>query len=242
MSRIRIGMLTPSSNTVVEPITESIIRSLPQVSAHYSRFKVTEISLSDGGLAQFEMTPFLNAAELLADAKMDVIAWNGTSAAWRGFHEDDALCEAIHARFGIPATASMVALNEIMRARDVTRFGLVTPYIDEVQTRILENYAAAGFECVAERHSGIRVNFDFSEIDDDHIIEQTRAVAKAKPEAIIIICTNMRAAPLVAQLEAELGVPIFDSTSAVVWRALQLAGVQVDAAAQWGGLFAPAHV
>jgi maleate isomerase len=241
MSRVRIGMLTPSSNTVVEPITESIIHTLADVSAHYSRFKVTEISLSPSALAQFQMTPFLNAAELLADAKVDVIAWNGTSAAWRGFHEDEQLCASITAQFGMPATASMLALNEIMRSRGVRKFGLVTPYISEVQNRIVQNYAGAGFECVAERHSGIQVNFDFSEIADEHIYAQTREVAAAKPEAILIACTNLRAAPLVAQMEADFGVPIYDSTSAVVWRALALAKVQVNAAPQWGSLFAAAE-
>ena len=133
MTTVRLGMLTPSSNTIVEPMTQAILQSFPGTSAHFSRFKVTEISLSEHGLAQFEMTPFIAAAELLADAKMDVIAWNGTSAAWRGFHEDEQLCGAIAERFNTPATTSMLALNDIMRDTSVSRFALVTPYTSDVQ-------------------------------------------------------------------------------------------------------------
>jgi maleate isomerase len=41
---------------------------------------VTEIALSPGALAQFDDAPILAAAGLLAHAKVDVIAWNGTSS------------------------------------------------------------------------------------------------------------------------------------------------------------------
>lgn len=45
--RIKLGMLTPSSNTALEPITSAMVSGLPNVSAHFSRFTVTEISLRD---------------------------------------------------------------------------------------------------------------------------------------------------------------------------------------------------
>ena len=82
---IRLGMLTPSSNTTLEPVTTAMLAGLPQVSAHFSRFRVTEIALTGDALAQFDDRPILAAAELLAHAKVDVIAWNGTSSAWLGF-------------------------------------------------------------------------------------------------------------------------------------------------------------
>ena len=93
MSTIRLGVLTPSSNTALEPLTCEIVRSLPGVSVHYSRFKVTEIGLGAGALGQFDEGPVMAAAQLLADAKVDVIGWSGTSAGWLGFDRDERLCE-----------------------------------------------------------------------------------------------------------------------------------------------------
>lgn len=81
-------MLTPSSNTVLEPVTAAMVAGLESVSIHYSRFPVTEIALSDSALGQFDDGPILAAAALLADAQVDVIAWNGTSAGWLGFETD----------------------------------------------------------------------------------------------------------------------------------------------------------
>jgi maleate isomerase len=82
MMTVRLGMLTPSSNTVLEPITMAMLAGVSGVTAHFSRFKVTEIALSQQALGQFDHGEVLRAAELLAHAKVDVIAWNGTSASW----------------------------------------------------------------------------------------------------------------------------------------------------------------
>src|SRR5271170_581211 len=72
--RIRLGMLTPSSNTTLEPVTAAMLRGLPGVTAHFGRFRVTEIALAQAALKQFDDSEILRAAELLAHAKVDVIA------------------------------------------------------------------------------------------------------------------------------------------------------------------------
>lgn len=71
--RILLGMLTPSSNTVLEPLTSAMVAGLAAVSVHYSRFPVTEIALSESALGQFDDAPLLAAAALLADAHVDII-------------------------------------------------------------------------------------------------------------------------------------------------------------------------
>ncbi len=235
--RVLLGMLTPSSNTTLEPVTAQMLAQLPEVSAHFGRFKVTEIALSLQALGQFDDSEILRAAELLAHAKLDCIGWNGTSASWLGFERDERLCERIRQATGIAACTSVLALNEIFRATDVTRFGLVTPYLDEVQQAIVANYREAGFECVAERHLGIQDNFTFSEVGADRLRAMAREVAQARPQAITVLCTNLRGGPLVDELERELGIPIYDSIATVVWKSLKLAGVDPKRIRGWGRLF-----
>ena len=65
---LRLGVLTPSSNTALEPLTSALATAMPRCSAHFSRFKVTEIALDDRALGQFDDSKILAAAELLADA------------------------------------------------------------------------------------------------------------------------------------------------------------------------------
>src|ERR1700743_3592095 len=110
--RIRLGILTPSSNTSLEPLSQAIVSKLPNVSVHFSRFTVLKISLEDDALAQFQTQKILEAARLLADANVDIIGWSGTSSGWLGFHADEELCETITAATGVPATTSVLALNK----------------------------------------------------------------------------------------------------------------------------------
>jgi len=229
--------LTPSSNTTLEPVTTQMVAGLPEASAHFGRFRVTEIALSDKALGQFDDSEILRAAELLSHAKVNVIGWNGTSSGWLGFEADERLCRHITEATGIPACTSVLALNEIFQRTGVKRFGLVTPYRDDVQAAIVKNYAASGFECVAERHLKLQDNFSFSEVGADEIRRMTREVAKEKPQAITIFCTNLRGAPLVEELEAELGIPIYDTIATVVWKSLKLAGADPKRIEGWGRLF-----
>ncbi len=124
---IRLGVLTPSSNTALEPLTSALAAAVPGCSAHFSRFTVTEIALSDRALGQFDDSKILAAAELLADAKVDVIAWSGTAAGWLGFDADRRLVERIRERTGIVATTAVLALNELMALQQIERLALVTP-------------------------------------------------------------------------------------------------------------------
>jgi maleate isomerase len=222
---------------VLEPVTTAMLAGLPEASAHFGRFRVTEIALSDQALAQFDEAEILRAAELLSHAKVQSIGWNGTSSGWLGFEADARLCRRITEATGVAACTSVLALNEIFKRMGVKRFGLVTPYRDDVQERIVQNYARSGFECVAERHLGIQDNFSFSEVTAEQLRAMTREVAKAKPQAITIFCTNLRGAPLVAELERELGIPIYDTIATVVWKSLKLAGVDPRRITGWGRLF-----
>lgn len=235
--RTLLGVLTPSSNTIVEPVTSAMLHGLEDVTAHFARFPVREISLRDEALAQFDERPILDAAVLLADARVGSIVWSGTSAGWLGFDQDEALCRRIEDVTGIPAGSSVLALNEIFASTGIQRFALVTPYLDEIQERIIENYRSAGFACVGERHLGDPGNFSFSEVDDQTIADMVRAVAAEDPEAITVFCTNVRGAPLVAALEQEVGLPIYDTVATGLWQGMRIAGADPARIEGFGRLF-----
>lgn len=167
-----------------------------------------------------------------------MIAWNGTSASWLGFDRDERLCERITETTGIAACTSVLAFREIFLARGVENVGLVTPYLSDVQAMIISNWGASGFICSAERHCGLQDNFSFAEVTEAEISDIVRAVSRKGCDTIAIVCTNMRAAPSVAALERELGIPVYDSIATTVWKSLNLAGVETTLVQGWGSLFA----
>jgi maleate isomerase len=231
---VRLGMLTPSSNTVVEPVTTAMLSGLPNVSAHFSRFKVTEIAIGESSDRQFGEDEILRAADLLTHAQVNVIAWN---ASWLGFERDEQLCERIVSATRVAACTSVLAFREIFQRTGVSRVGLVTPYVDEVQAKILENWSRSGVLCPAERHCGLRDNFAFAEVSEHEIAEMARAVGRTGVDAVAIVCTNMRGAGLAEKLEGELGVPVYDSIATTLWKSLLLAEVSPAQIRGWGSLF-----
>lgn len=234
---IRLGVLTPSSNTALEPLTSALAAVVSGCSAHFSRFKVTEISLSTQGLGQFDDSKILAAAELLADARVDVIGWSGTAAGWLGFDSDRRLVERIEERTGIRATTAVLALNELMALRTITQLALVTPYTEDVQRRIVDNYRDIGVDVVAERHLGITVNHDFALVEPQRLEALMTEVAASRPQAITTYCTNLRAAPLAQQVEARLDIPLLDTVSTTVWGMLRAVGADPKVIRGWGRLF-----
>jgi maleate isomerase len=94
-----------------------------------------------------------------------------------------------------------------------------------------------GFECIAERHAQLRDNFSFAELRPEDLKTMVREVAKARPQAITLLCTNLRGAPLVEELEQETGMPIYDSVAVALWGSLRTAGVDPACIKGWGSLF-----
>lgn len=231
-------MLTPSSNTVLEPATIALLGPLAdQVSVHFSRFRVTRIGLNPDADQQFAQEAILRAAELLADAKPSVIAWNGTSASWLGFDSDRALCAAIEQRTGVPATSAILALNELLSRWGIRRLGLVTPYTADVEARIVANYRAAGIDIVAQARRDLSDNYSFAEVPEASVESMCREVAEARPEAIAIVCTNLRGPFVAARLEHELDIPIFDSIAVTLRGCLAAAGIDTRSLTRFGRLF-----
>lgn len=247
---LRLGVLTPSSNTALEPLTSALVASYPQaaplqvadagaVTAHFARFKVTEIGLNHQALNQFDDSHILAAADLLADAKVDVIGWSGTAAGWLGFEKDRQLVEKIEQRTGIAATTAVLALNDALALRGVERIAIASPYTRDVQQRIADNYARAGIQVVAETHEGIRDNHQFGMLEPALLDQRLRLLARheQRPQALITYCTNLRAAQLAPALEAEFGIPLLDTVSTTVWGMLRRAQWPTQPLAPWGMLF-----
>ncbi|KAH9904552.1 putative Asp/Glu racemase [Xylariomycetidae sp. FL2044] len=286
MPPLKLGILVPSSNTALEPLTTQILSSAfsaRELTVHFSRFPVTSISLSRSALAQFDVGgPILDAARLLADARCDVIGWSGTSAGWLGLGADEALCRAVAEVCGpeVPVTTSTLAM---CRALDILslsaagegeegetggkekkekgkkkRLGLVTPYLDDVQARIVEVLGEAGYEVVAERHLGVSENVAIAEIGEaelDRMFGEVVAEAEAGTSstgtreeeggrrgrggllAVSPFCTNLVAAQMAARWEEEWGVPVLDTVATVIWDMLRLKGVEKGRVKGWGRLF-----
>ena len=233
----RFGMLTPSSNTLLEPVCSRMLSGVSEADSYFSRFRVTHISLAESSLRQFDFDPMLRAAELLADAEVDVIAWNGASGSWMGADVDRELCDAITANTGIPATTATLAMLDALEAMDVASCHLVTPYAPEMNELIVEQYRLAEVIAVNVEGCSLTINRDIGSVSLETIEEMFARVTAAPADAICVPCTNFPVINHIEYLEQKYGRIICDSIAAVVWKSMKLTGVDPRAVHGWGQLF-----
>lgn len=210
---MRLGLLIPSSNVVLEPLAARLQTQIPSLTIHVARLGVLDIKLDPASRSQFELDAQVAAAKLLCDANVDCITWGGTSASWLGVAHDEAFVARMEEETGKPTTTCVLDINNRLADLDVTRLGLVTPYTDDVAAQINWNYTDMGFDVVASRNDGGTLSNDFAAIKSSVIAQMVQEVATAKPDAIVIMCTNMAGADSAAQLERDLGFPVLDSAS-----------------------------
>jgi maleate isomerase len=235
----RLGVITPSGNVVVERVTTALLAAVPAVSAHYARIAVR--GAADSIAERYDMDGMLQAARLLADARPDVIFWNGSKGGAIGLGHDRELAAAITAETGIAATTSMLVLADVLRAMGARRIGLATPYSATYQRRLVAEFARWGIETVAESHAGLSDNLSFAFVPLHEIAAQVAAVAAAGPDVILSVCTNFAGALVAAEAERRHGVPVLDTTTLPLWWALRTLGHDTaPLAARWGGLFSRA--
>jgi maleate isomerase len=227
-------MLVPSSNTCLEPTTYRLLQGRGDVTVHFARLPVTRIALDDDSDGQFSTDAMTAAAEQLADAHVDVVAWNGTAGSWLGPEHDRHLVEQLEKVTGARATTSTLAMLEACRVYGVSELGVATPYTPDVNDLIAATYAREGITVVAESHLGISDNEAFGRVPPEDVARQLREVA-GDTHAVAVLCTNVHGAPVVEAVEEELGRPVFDSVAATLWHSLCLSG-RSEPVHGWGTL------
>jgi maleate isomerase len=199
---MRIGLIVPSSNTVME----EELRSYVAVNAtRISLKKVDEHSLK-------KMNEELSKAfGLVADCNPDVIVYGCTSGS---FIED-----VITPDFSIPVVTTSEAVLSALQVLQVKTVSVAAPYIEEIMQREKE-FLETHFTVTDMKGLGLLTNTDIGDQPDEAAYNLAKTLKRA--DAIFISCTNFRTFNIINDLEAELKVPVVSSNSAVLWSALKL--------------------
>ena len=230
-SRARLGMLLPSGNVVAE---SQFATMLPDgVSLHTTRLKLTGSSDAEL-LAMAENVE--GGASLLADTCPDLILFHCTAVSTWDAEMDRTLPERITKSTGLPATATSRALIAALRAFDVRRIVMVSPYIEATnirETAFLESHQINVLSAVG---LGIAAAKDMIKPEPGDWYRMVRENAHADADAYFISCTAVRSLEVVEDLERDLGRRVCTSNQVAAWHSLRVMGL-MDTPTGFGRLF-----
>ncbi len=210
----RVGVLVPSSNTVLEV---DLYRHLPvDCTVHTARMRL--IATTPEAEAEMLDRYALPVATDLATARPEVVLFGCTSAgALRGREYDRELCDRIGKICGCPVVSVIVAVRERLRSVGTARVGVITPYVEELNARIATSLEGEGLKVVAIRGLGITENFEIAAVSPEEIVTfAIQALSDVEFDALFVSCTNFRGIEAASQLEQTFQRPVVTSNSAAL--------------------------
>ena len=147
-----------------------------------------------------------------------------------GLAGERALVEAMLAT-GIPAAVTTSgAVVSALHALGVARVAVATPY-DEAITALLVGFLEeAGVAVTGTRHLGL--HSAIWTVPREVTCDLVRRSWTEDCDAVFVSCTNLATYDAIADLEAELGVPVVSANQATMWAAVSLAGLAAQGAGQ----------
>lgn len=226
-TRARIGVLVPFTNTNLEP--DMMLMRCPDTTVHFQRmggYDVDEIPGSDqmAGLGASDISHDLR---MISGVRPDVVLYGCTSATLThgpGFDAD--LAQQIKAGSGAISLTAAGSLIKGIQAFGAAKVGFSSPYLGEINTQAMDFLAAHGIETVKCADVGRELgNYGQGELTPDEVFALACQADHPEAQAIVLSCTDMRAAEAVERIEAHLGKPVITSNQAMMFclmKALEL--------------------
>jgi len=224
--RARIGFLVPPGNPTVEP--EMATLAPAGVSVHFTRMHATGTTGSlDGQEARNrQMLDGLDTAmTLLAMVRptVAVLAHTATSTTL-GPEAEATLVAGMEARHACRFTTAFASVLAALESLGIRRIAYGTPYAMETTLR-----GKALLECHGIEVATFGVLPNVTNIYDEteaRAYQLGRQVDHPDAEAIFLSGVGMPTIGAIAPLEADLGKPVISAATAMMWSALQIAGVR----------------
>lgn len=220
----RLGFLVPAQNVMVE--TDAMALCPPGATVHFDRPDVPQdLAIYQQFDAMIDDAP--RAARVLAKAGVGAIGFACTSASfYRGPGSDTAIADRLSQAAGVPCFTTASAVLWALRALNVTRIAVATPYVDKIVAAERAFLTHAGFTVTAITGMGIDRGRDIHAVPLDATVAAAEAVDSAEAEALFISCTDLAAVAAIDTLEARLGKAVVTSNQATVWACAEIAGAE----------------
>ncbi|UXX81464.1 maleate cis-trans isomerase family protein [Roseovarius pelagicus] len=225
-SKARIGLIVLQTDQTVEHELSGLLRG-EGVALYHARIP-NDTEVTPETLRRMEQDLPAVAGLLPENFVFDAIGYGCTSGATMIGEERVAqILREVHpaAKTSNPLSACKAALA----ALGLQRIALITPYAPEVTSEMQDNLQAAGIEINAVATFDQSDDFVVARITSAAIREAILTIgARDDCDAVFVSCTSLRALPVIAEAEAQLGKPVLSSNQVLGWHLARLAGLTAD--------------
>ncbi|MGH3439385.1 MAG: maleate cis-trans isomerase family protein [Sciscionella sp.] len=207
----RVGLLIPSSNTVMERDLHAALD--PPHRVHTARMLLADVTVdAERRMLQGEAMP---AARRVAAARPDVVVFGCTSAsALYGKDYDDEFRARLAEITGTPVLGVLSAvIDELAQANGIALF---TPYVAELTDRIAESLRAADLPVVTTKGLGLSDNSRIGALEPSQIVSAVTEMNLDGADMVFCSCTNLRAVEARQAVSDATGLPVVTSNHAVI--------------------------
>lgn len=228
----RIGLLVPCRNATLEPEVYQVVP--PGVSWHFSRLDGT--GDTEAGLKDMRRD-LAQAAASLSTLNLSALIFACTAATFfEGRRRGEELDRELASSTGVPTLTAGRAVVLALEAFGAKRIAVLTPYRSWLTERLVRYLREYGIDALRSASMGLTQDID--RIHGGRLADQARSVSVGETvDALFISCTNLPTLHQLAALEAETNIPVISSNQALVWAALQRAGLETRGMDHLGSLF-----
>lgn len=230
----RIGLIVPSSNVTVETEMPMLLgrHRQAQFSFHASRMRMHTVSPEQlrGMNAQRE-----RCVLELGDAGVDAMLYACLVAVMVGGPGEHRRVESMVgeqlAAGGSDAAvlSSAGALTEALHALQARRIALVTPYVRELAQQVVGYLEAEEFAVGDWRALEVASNAEVAGISGTRVLDAARELDLTGVDALVIsACVQMPSLDLIAEAEAEFGIPVLSAATAGTYTILRRLNLPID--------------
>lgn len=171
------------------------------------------------------------AVQDLVDNNCDAIIFSGSPLFTRlPFGADRRMGAQLSEKFGVPVAAGLTAEVEALKAMQLEKLVVGTPYEDEINQRLKRYLEASGFQVLQIAGYGVRKNAQLTDlpVHASYRIAKRLYAKGREADGVFIACPRWPTITDVALLEEEIGKPVITSSLACIWYALKLIDIKED--------------
>lgn len=231
----RIGQIVPSSNTTMETEIPAMLLARQGVrperfTFHSSRMRMKKVVKAE--LEAMDRDSDRCALEL-SDARVDVLGYACLVAIMSmglGYHRQSQ--DRLHActidnQAPAPVVSSAGALVDGLKALGARRIVVVCPYLKPLTQLVVDYLAAEGFEVIDHVALEIPDNLEVGRHDPQRLPQIVRDLRWQGVDAIVLsACVQMPSLPVIAAVEAEVGIPVVSAAVCTTWAMLKRLGLE----------------